>query len=81
MAGKHWQLLVNMAGSKGGWEVFSNHTKPLKDRENPEDDYASPEVSLESWHDDIHDLLGSGRGAAGNMTIVPIAAVSVHVPA
>ena len=67
---KLWQLLVNMADSKNGWEVFSNHTLPKEYKD------MKPEVSLESWHDNIHNLIGSGRQATGNMSQVPVAAVS-----
>lgn len=68
---KLWQLLVNMSTLEDGWETFSNHGVGAD---------VSSEVSLESWHDDIHGMLGSGRGAAGNMGKVPVAAVSHKCP-
>ncbi|KAL9043739.1 MAG: hypothetical protein Q9214_003084 [Letrouitia sp. 1 TL-2023] len=34
---------------------------------------STEEVSLESWHDDIHNLIGSGRNAKGNMGMIEIA--------
>ncbi|KAL9612930.1 MAG: hypothetical protein Q9167_002513 [Letrouitia subvulpina] len=60
-AGKLWQLLVNMADLKDGWDVFACDTATG----------ATPEVSLESWHDDIHNLVGSGRNAKGSMGLLP----------
>ena len=47
------------------WESFSNHTKANWDAV----------VSIESWHDDIHVLVGSGGGYGGHMTRSQVAAV------
>ena len=62
---KLWQLLVNLAEHKEGWDKFSNHT----------DGGGDPEVSLESWHDNFHNLLGSGRNSSGNMAWTTVAGV------
>lgn len=69
-AGKLWQLLVNMANLDNGWDVFSRDTATG----------STEEVSLESWHDDIHNLIGSGRNAKGNMGMIEIAGVSLKLP-
>ena len=51
------------------WESFSNHIKGW-----------SPVVSVESWHDDIHFLVGGGTGRAGQMTRPQVAGVrAFHV--
>ena len=34
-------------------------------------------ISLESWHDDIHDLIGTGAGASVHMGDPSIAGVSL----
>lgn len=66
-----WQLLVRLGSLTDSWDIFSNHGISRKFRgKHP------PEISIEGWHDNIHNLLGTGRNAAGNMTMVPYAAVS-----
>lgn len=61
------QMLVNLSDTKQGWDTFSNHTAGQ----------APSEVSLESWHDNFHVLVGNGRGQVqGNMMFTAVAAVS-----
>lgn len=73
---KTWQLLNpdELNNASRSWEVFANHfiTPGRSDR------WASS-VSLESWHDDIHILVGNGNKFAGNMIKVPIAGVGFSI--
>lgn len=56
------------------WEVFSNHSSSAQVNVNG-NLYSSP--SIESFHDRIHGLIGSGTGGhAGQMGYPPWAAVS-----
>lgn len=64
---KLWQLLVHLAEYEEGWDKFSNDKDGKRDAE----------VSLESWHDNFHNLLGGGRGSSGNMASTAIAGVSL----
>ena len=52
------------------WETFANHYEKPGETKRWESN-----VSLESWHDDIHILVGSGDHNAGNMAKVPVAGV------
>lgn len=54
------------------WEVFANHYKTPGNTVRWDSN-----VSLESWHDDIHVLVGTGDGYAGHMTKVPVAGVGL----
>ena len=47
------------------WETFSNHHAGHRD----------PTISIESWHDYIHNLVGSGIGSTGQMTRPQVAGV------
>lgn len=69
---KFLQMFLGMADSKSKWDTFSNHSWTG----------ANPATSLESWHDDIHYLIGEGRGGAtGNMWHPEVAAVCISSPA
>ena len=50
------------------WDAFANHFSPKTGA------YQESAISLESWHDDIHGLVGSGR-YRGHMGDPSIAAV------
>ena len=53
------------------WDKFANH---LINKVDGKDGREENFVSLESWHDDIHVLVGSGA-STGHMASVPVAAV------
>lgn len=55
------------------WEAFANH---FVNKVNSAQGFQPPSVSLESWHDQIHGLVGSGR-SAGHMNDPAVASVSL----
>ena len=74
---KLWKLLSTYEGDVDNktrkWMSFANHWiggQPNKKWDNILD----TSISLESWHDDIHGLVGTGR-TTGHMGRVPFAAV------
>ena len=73
---KLWKLLSTYEGTVDNktrkWMSFANHW--LGGRRNQNSDRLDSSISLESWHDDIHGLVGSGR-TTGHMGVVPFAAV------
>lgn len=53
------------------WETFSNHKAGN----------GNSTISLESWHDSIHNLVGSGIGSTGQMARPQVAGVcSSYLP-
>jgi hypothetical protein len=61
------------------WDQFANHwVDKVPIGNNPP--RWRIDVSLESWHDNIHGLVGSGDRTSGHMSAVPVAAVSPAVP-
>jgi hypothetical protein len=65
------------------WSSFSTHNvidprtdKPILDGDNKRKPQHDTAVSLESWHDNIHGLIGTGQGYGGHMSDPSIAGVS-----
>jgi hypothetical protein len=65
------------------WSSFSTHNvidprtdKPILDRNNNPKYQTDTAVSLESWHDNIHGLIGTGQDYGGHMGDPAIAGVS-----
>lgn len=56
------------------WRAFANHQQ-FKE-ETKIDGKTYPTVSVESWHDGIHVLLGGGQDVAGHLGDPRVAAVS-----
>ena len=72
-----WQLLnpTSIDNTTRPWDKFANHYM-YKVRRGP-NDFWEADTSLESWHDQIHGLVGSGSaGTDGHMGIVSVASVS-----
>ena len=73
---KLWKLLSTYEGTEDNktrkWMSFANHW--LGGQRNEHSDRLESSISLESWHDDIHGLVGTGR-TTGHMGVVPFAAV------
>ena len=59
--------MLNLPGTSQDWDTFAN--KDSKERP------PRGEMSLESWHNNFHLLVGSGRSVAGNMSYTEVAAV------
>jgi hypothetical protein len=65
------------------WSSFSTHNlidprtdKPILDGNNVPKYQRDTAVSLESWHDKIHGLIGTGQGYGGHMADPSVAGVS-----
>lgn len=68
------------------WESFANHlVSDPRTRSHEVDekgkrlDTADTSISLESWHDDIHLLVGTGNGSKGHMASSGVAAVRNYI--
>ena len=59
--------MLNLPGTSQSWDTFANRES---DKSPPQG-----EISLESWHDNFHVLVGFGRNVAGNMYRPEVAAV------
>ena len=65
------------------FEVFAAHFKldpKTGDIDHKDPAKIDPSVSLESWHDLIHILVGAGDGNEGHMADTAIAAVITFLP-
>ncbi|KAI9789436.1 MAG: hypothetical protein M1835_001679 [Candelina submexicana] len=71
---KLWKLLSRYNTESDNdmrtWEAFARHWKEGHrgpDLDLDTDYQADTSISLETWHDDIHDLVGAGNGWTGHM--------------